>query len=136
MSYFSIPKLLRQALLANPTLATAIAGRLHYQEIPQPSEFPHVWYTRNGRDKETDIDNSETLRIERYTFEIVSDKDAETIVGKIIETLEAFEGEAGAELVQLVEVEDADDDYTFQSIGEELPDYVHALQVAVYILPL
>ncbi|QDV26742.1 DUF3168 domain-containing protein [Aureliella helgolandensis] len=136
MAYFAIPKLLRQTLLANPTLATALAGRLHYQEIPQTSNFPHVWYTRSGRDKETDIANEETLRIERYTFEIASDQDAETTVGQIIETLEAFEGEAGDELVQLVEVEDADDDYIFQSIGEELPSYLHALQVAVFVLPL
>lgn len=134
MSWFDLPKALRTALLASPAIAEAVGSRLHYQELPQSSDYPHVWFTRSSRDEENCVDGSPELIVERFSFEIVSDSDAETLVDALVDTLAEFEGDVGDKYVQLVEVEDADDDYLYQSIGEGDPDYLHALRVAVYVL--
>ncbi len=132
MSWFDLPKELRSRLLAVPAIADAIDQRLHYQELPQASAYPHVWFTRSSRDETNCIDGSPELIVERFSFEIVSDSDAETLVDALVDTLTEFEGDVGDKYIQLVEVEDADDDYIFQSVGEGEPDYLHALRVAVY----
>jgi hypothetical protein len=138
MSWFDLPKALRTALLAVPAisdaLGTDVESRLHYQELPQSSAYPHVWFSRSGRDESKFVDGSDEMRVERFSFEVVSDSDAETLVDAIVDTLTVYEGNVGFKYVQLVEVEDADDDYIFQSIGEGEPDYLHALRVAVYVL--
>lgn len=132
MAWFDLPKALRAELLAVPVVSSAIAGKIHYQELPQSSDYPHVWFARSSRDSTKCVDGSEEMTVERFTFEIVSDRDAEGLIDALVATLEAFEGDVGGRDVQLVEVEDADDDYVFQSIGEGEPDYLHALNVAVY----
>jgi hypothetical protein len=132
MTWFDLPKALRAELLDVPEIVDAIADRLHYQEIPQSSDYPHVWFTRSSRDRNRFVDGSEEMTVERFTFEIASDSDCEELIDALVATLEGFEGDVGGRDVQLVEVEDADDDYVFQSIGEAEPDYLHALDVAVY----
>lgn len=132
MSWFDLPKELRSQLLAVPAIAAAVGDRVHYQELPQSSQYPHVWFTRSSRDESKCVDGSPELTIERFNFEVVSDADAEAVIDALVETLTAFEGDVGDRYVQLVEVEDADDDYVFQSVGEGEPDYLHALRVAVY----
>lgn len=134
MSWFDLPKAIRTALLAVPAIADAVDNRLHYQELPQASQYPHVWFTRSSVDKSNFVDGSEEMTVERFSLEVVSDSDVESLIDALVETLSEFEGEVGDRYVQLVEVEDADDDYIFQSVGEGEPDYLHALRVAVYAL--
>lgn len=136
MSWFDLPKAIRERLQADPTLADTIEDRVHYQELPAQSVYPHIWFARTGRNRERLLDDSEEFSIERFALEIVSNADCEEIVDAVVEQIEGFEGNYAGRFVQLVEVEDADDDYQFQSIGEDLPDYVHALQIAVYATPL
>lgn len=132
MAWFDIPKAIRARLLADETLSPLVLTRVHYQELPQSSDLPHVWFTRNGRQKTDLIDGTEEMTIERFSFEVVSDRDAESVVDALVASLESFEGIVAGRDVQLVEVDDANDDYIFQSVGEGEPDYLHALQVAVY----
>lgn len=134
MSWFDLPKALRTALLASPEVSSMVGSRLHYQELPQSSEYPHIWFARSSRDATNCMDGSPELTVERFSFEIVSDVDAESLVDALVDTLTDFEGNVGDKYVQLIEVEDADDDYIFQSIGESEPDYLHALRVAAYVL--
>lgn len=136
MSWFDLPKTLRTRLTQNATIADEVQGRIHYQELPPESTYPHIWFARSSRDRDRTLDNEEEMVVERFSLEIVSDSDCEEIVDGVVESLEAFEGQYGTRIVQLVEIEDADDDYQFQSIGDDLPDYVHALQIAVYAVPL
>lgn len=132
MAWFDIPKAIRARLLADDTLAPLVATRVHYQELPQSSDFPHVWFTRSGRQKDECLDGTEEMTIEQFSFEIVSDEDAEAVIDALVASLESFTGDVEGRDVQLVEINDANDDYIFQSVGESEPDYLHALQVAVY----
>lgn len=132
MAWFAIPKAIRAALLADVQLVELVANRVHYQEIPQDSEFPHVWFTRTSRDRSEFLDGNEELTVERFAFEVCSDRDCEAVIDRLVAVLEAFEGQVETRDVQRVDVDDADDDYIFKSVGEGEPDYLHALQVAVY----
>lgn len=136
MSWFDVPKELRTALLAEQDITDQVGSRVHYQELPQSSDYPHVWFTRTSRERDRGLSGDAEMTVERFSLEVVSDHDAEIILDSIVSTMEAFEGECGDYFVQLVEVEDADDDYIFQSVGEGEPDYLHAVDIAVYVLPL
>lgn len=132
MAWFDIPKAMRAALLADGQLSAIVGQRVHYQEIPSESEFPHVWFTRTGRDRSDVLDGTEEMTVERFSFEVVSDVDCEAVIDRMVEVLEGFVGQVEDRDVQLVSVDDADDDYIFKSVGEGEPDYLHALQVTVY----
>lgn len=131
MAWFDIPKAMRARLLANVSLQNALAERIHYQEIPQNSEFPHVWFTRTGRDEDDALEGGHLVE-ERFAIEIASNSDVEAIIDAIFEELSSWTGDVSGKDVQLVDVEDADDDYIFRSIGEAEPVFLHALQVVVY----
>ncbi len=80
-------------------------------------------------------DASDGLLAERYVVEIVGDKSEETLVDAIVEVLEGIEDvTVGDRMIQLVQVDDADDQYVFVSTGEGQPKFLHALQVVVLIL--
>jgi hypothetical protein len=132
MAWFDIPKAMRAALLADSQLVAIVGERVHYQEIPSESEYPHVWFTRTGRDRTDFLDGEEEMTVERFSFEVVSDRDCEAVIDRLVEVLEAFIGQVEDRDVQMVSVDDADDDYIFKSVGEGEPDYLHALQVTVY----
>lgn len=132
MAWFDIPKAMRAALVADSQLTALVADRIHYQELPQTSVYPHVWFTLSSRNRDELLDGSEEMTSRRFAFEVVSDGDAEEIIDRIVVILKAFEGQHGSQDVQLVQIDDANDDYIFQSVGEGEPDYLHALQVAVY----
>lgn len=132
MAWFDLPKAMRAALVADSQLTAIVNDRIHYQELPQTSVYPHVWFTRTSRNRDELLDGSEEMTISRFSFEIVSDGDAEAIIDRIVATMKAFEGQHGGQDVQLVQVDDGEDDYIFQSVGEGEPDYLHVLQVAVY----
>ncbi len=132
MGWFDIPNAIRAALIADTQLNTLVANRIHYQEIPTESQYPHIWFARTGREQDDLLDASEEMTQERFSFEIVGQADCESVVDRVIAVLNQFEGQVGARDVQLVDIDDADDDYLFKSIGEGEPDYLHALQVTIF----
>lgn len=132
MSWFDVPKGIRERLLADSALTALVDDRIHYQELPQGSVFPHVWFTRTGRQQDNLLDASEEMTVETFSFEIVGDTDCEAIVDRLIELLGQLEGQFGSQDVQLVDISDADDNYVFQSVGEGEPNYLHAIQIEVY----
>jgi hypothetical protein len=131
MAWFDIPKAMRAKLLANTTLQSEVGQRIHYQEIPQASEWPHVWFTRTSRNEDDALEGGH-LVTERFAIEIASNTDSEAIIDAIFAELSEWRGDVSGKDIQLVDVEDADDDYIFRSIGEGEPTFLHALQVVVY----
>lgn len=108
----------------------------HYQAIPDTA-LPYAWFHRSGVDKERDANGNVCNRTDRFAFEIIARDDVEASLDAFELLLEAIEDhELGDWLIQFVEVDDADDDYQFQSIGENQPDFVHAYEVVVYSVPL
>lgn len=132
MAWFALPKAMRAALVADSQLTALVGDRIHYQELPQTSIFPHVWFTRTSRNRDELLDGSEEMTLERFAFEVVSEGDAEAIIDRLVAVMKGFEGQHDAIDVQLVQIDDGEDDYIFQSVGEGEPDYLHVLQVAVY----
>ncbi len=69
---------------------------------------------------------------ERFAVEIAGNEDVEAIIDAIFTELTGWSGDVSGKDIQLVDIEDADDDYVFRSIGEGEPTFLHALQVVVY----
>lgn len=132
MGWFDVPKGIRALLAADTQLTNLVAGRVHYQELPQASEYPHIWFTRTGRNQDNLLDGSEEMTVETYAIEIVGDSDCESIVDRVIQLLGTLDGQVGQADVQFVDITDADDSYVFQSVGEGEPNYLHAIQVEVH----
>lgn len=132
MAWFDIPKAMRARLLATTAVTDVVASRVHYQELPQESVYPHVWFTRTSRDEDDALEGGHLVQ-ERFAIEIVGLEDMEGLVDAIFGQLEPWrETLGGGQEIQLVDIEDADDDYVFRSVGEGDPTYLHALSVVVY----
>ena len=133
MSWFSASNLIKNTLAAVPAISSRVANRIHYQVLPQESQLPHIWFTRSSR--ETDDCLSEPgLLTERYILEICAITNEEALVDAVVSTLEALEGTVDGRSLQLVEVEDAGDEYLFRSLGDDDADFLFALNVTLYIL--
>lgn len=132
--WLQLPTAIRARLLTDATVAAAIGERLHYQELPQDSAFPHVWFRRQGNVSDQFLDWDEIgLVTDRYVMEICADQDASELVDAIINSLRAWKNvQIDDRYLQFVEVEDADDDYVFLTGGASEADYLHALQIVCY----
>ena len=131
MSYSTIPKLLRLALNANSEITEKIAGRVHYQQLPQKSIYPHLYIARSGRDTDGMIDGEDGIVTERYIVELVAsafDSDLCDAVQDVLSNLEcSYEGVT----VHLIDLEDVDDNYVFKSADSDAL-FLHGFKIAVY----
>lgn len=132
MTWYRLPELLRAHLLEDLTIAEAVGERVHYQTIPDDTDPPWVWFSMNGRQNGEELGGGDGIREVRYSFEVVA-TDPPVWLDYLVAALEAFEVEEAGLVVQLVEVEDADDDYVFRSVGEGDAEFLHALTVVCYV---
>lgn len=132
MSYSTIPKLLRLALNENSVITEKVAGRVHYQQLPQKSVYPHLYVARSSRDTDGLIDGEDDVVIERYVVELVAnsfDADLCDAVQSVLGNLEcSYEGS----IVHLVDLEDVDDNYVFKSADSDAL-FIHGFRIAVYL---
>ncbi len=133
MSWFAASRLIKDTLAAVPAISSRVGNRIHYQLLPSVSELPHIWFTRSSR--ETDDCLSEPgLLTERYILEICATTNEEALVDAVVESLEALVGTVDGRRLQLVEVDDAGDEYVFVSLGDDDANFLFALNVTLYIL--
>lgn len=120
------------ALAENTTVAEKVSDRIHYQQLPQKSVYPHIYLARNGRDTEALVSGEDGIVIERYIAELVTatrfDEALCDAVQSVLTTLEcSYEGVT----VHLTELEDVDDNYVFKSADSDAL-FLHGFRVAVY----
>lgn len=132
MSYSTIPKLLVLALNTNSEISSKVSNRIHYQQLPQKSVYPHLYLARSSRDVEGLIDGEDDVVVERYVVELVAnyfDTDLCDAVQQVLSDLEcSYEGVT----VHLVDLEDVDDNYVFKSADSDAL-FIHGFRIAVYL---
>jgi hypothetical protein len=134
MAWNDVARKLREELLGNSTISTAVGNRVHYQILPEGSVYPHIWFTREGTSQEDSLDGDSGLTTVDFTFEVISDTNAEALVDAIVDALKPIEGDiTGGEYISLVDLTDADDGYLFKSAGDDIPAFMHALRVTVFL---
>lgn len=131
MSYSTIPKLLRMALNDNSVVTEKIAGRIHYQQIPQKSTYPHLYIARSSRDTDGLIDGEDGIVIERHVIELVATAFDSDLCDAVQEVLENLECSLEGVTVHCVELEDVDDNYVFKSADSDAL-FLHGFKIAVY----
>jgi hypothetical protein len=116
--------------IAAPQLAK-ITGKIHYQTIPQESDYPHVFITRQGQSGEQTLDGYDGDATERFVVEIVLtafDDDLITAIGDVLD----FRGGDPTSGIFTSELEDVSDDYVFQS-GDGDALYLHGFVLTLYL---
>ncbi len=118
--------------IAAPQLAK-IAGRIHYQTIPQESVYPHVFITRQGQSVEQTLDGYDGDNTERFIVEIVLESFDDDLITAIRDVVDFRDGLAidGATIFTS-ELEDVSDDYVFQS-GDGDALYLHGFVLTLYL---
>ena len=131
MSYSTIPKLLTLAINSNVEANAVLAGRVHYQYVPQKSVYPHIYFERSGRDTEDLLSGGDGIVIERYTLELATTNFDGDLCDVIQSTLENLECTYEGTTVHCVELEDVDANYVFKSADSDAL-FLHGFRIAVY----
>jgi hypothetical protein len=131
VSLSTIPKVIREAIRNDSVLLNLLAGRIHYQTLPQKSVYPHVYYSLQSRDHDDVLDVGEKgKQTNRYIMEVVAEVYNETLITRLQDALEAIEGTKDGIDIHVVEVSDLDDQYEFKSAdGDAL--FLHGFTVEV-----
>jgi hypothetical protein len=131
MSYSTVPDLITDTLRANSTIQTKCASRIHYQTIPQSSQYPHIYCARQGQFSDGNVDGSRGTITDRFVIEIVA-RFYDPILCEAVQSALTWDGfqTSGLE-VFLSEIEDVNDDYVFKSADSDAL-FLHGFVVTVY----
>jgi hypothetical protein len=119
------------ALNNNTTIAEKVAGRIHYQYLPQKSVYPHLYISRSSRDTDGTIDGEDGIVVERYIVELVAKDYDESLCDSVQEVLSNLECSLERVTVHLVDMEDVADNYVFTSADSDAL-FIHGFKPAVY----
>lgn len=132
VAHSTIPDLLIDAIKANATLLAAIGQRVHYQTIPQSSQYPHVYLARTSRDTEDFLDGSDGPTEDSFVVEFVAEAFDGALCSELYDVLSSLEGQMpDGTWIYCTDVLDTDDNYVFKSADSDAL-FLHAFQVTVY----
>lgn len=132
VAHSAIPDLLIDAIRANATLLAALGKRVHYQTIPQSSDYPHVYIARDGRVTEDFLDGSDGPTEDSFVIEFVAEAYNGTLCSELYDSISQLEGQMpGGPWVFCTDVTDVDDNYVFKSADSDAL-FLHAFRVTVY----
>ena len=132
MSHATIPNLIRDRLLSVPTIANKLGPRIHYQHIPQSSQYPHLFFSRRGSSNEPTMDSLGIIR-DRFIVEVVTKTFDDELITTVVESLQ-FEGiQLNSMCVATSDLEEADDDYVFESAAGDSALCMHAFVLTLYL---
>lgn len=132
MSHATLPDLIRERLKSIPEIHQKIAGRIHYQQIPQSSIYPHIWFARRGSNTDDLMDSDGILR-DRYVVELVTKTFDDQLVTAVIDALQ-FDGVALPSMtVATSDLDEVDDEYAFESGNGDSALCMHAFVLTLYV---
>jgi hypothetical protein len=132
MTHASVPTLIIERLKANVTLAAKIGDRIHYQAIPQDSQLPHIYFTRQDEQNESLIDGSAGVTEDRYVFELVAETFDDELVSALIESVQ-FDGfDWNGLTIFMSDISSVSDDYLFRSAKSDA-DFMHGCVLTIYL---
>lgn len=132
MSHATLPDFLISSLRANTEVSAKCATRIHYQTVPQSSIYPHIYLARQGSSRERNLDGEPGTETERFVVEIVAETFDDDLCTAVRDALEFDGGQYPDFTVFMTEIEDVNDDYTFQSADSDAL-FLHAYVVTVYV---
>ena len=111
-----------------------VSGRCHYNEVPQVSMRPHIWYQRQSHEYVGALDGDSGVREVRFDVECnsTSVSEAYDLADKVKDRLNFHSGSFGNATAQGVFVEDHDDDYIPKNNDADEGVHVAAMSVAIH----
>ena len=132
MSHATLPDFLISALKADTVIVNKVANRIHYQTVPQTSQYPHIYLARQGSNRDRLLNGEPGVETERFIVEIVAETFDADLCTAVRDALEFDGGQYSTYAIYMTDSEDVNDDYTFQSADSDAL-FLHAYVVTVYV---
>ncbi len=133
MSYATVPDFVRQRLLATSGITDKVGNRVHYQQIPQSSKYPHIWFTRRGSFQEKMLDADGILE-DRFVIEVLTPEFDEGFCTALVEALDIDGVQLENMLLATSDLSEMDDDYQFESASGDAALCMHAFVLTIYVI--
>lgn len=130
MAWSTIPGEICRRFRMVDDITDRVGERIHYQELPQSSTYPHIWFEKTGSESDDMLEGLGPA-VERYMVEIIGDEFDTDLVDAVVGTLRNLDGPIGTGVVFVTHIDDADDDYLFKSTESDKL-FMQALRVSVY----
>lgn len=112
-----------------------IDGKIHYQVLPQESDYPHVYITRQGQSGGQTLDGLDDNNTESFVIEVVSGDSAvdDDLITAIGDCLDWRDGAAYDDITVFTsDLDDVSDDYVFQS-GDGDALFINGFVLTLYL---
>lgn len=108
-----MPEDLRTLVLGTTPVSGLVGTRVHYNQVPQPTGKPHIWFRVSSDNEELTMDRVGGLHEAFVDMECVgtSESSAQAVADAVKSRLHGFKGSMGNVTAQGVFVRDKDDDY-------------------------
>lgn len=126
---------LKTYVVADSTGVNAtISGRMHFNQLPQDSSRPHIWYRTASDRVDLTLDKTGGLHEARYDLECIatSASVAQSLADAVKSRLHGVQATVGNSKAQGIFVEDADDSYEPQGNGADAGLHVVALDIRAF----
>lgn len=113
---------MRTFLLADASIAAAVATRVSYNHVPQDKDVPYIFFQQAGATDDIALgDSAGTPTRPRYAVECWADRPADAIDLKnlVQARLHKHRGTFGDTTVKGIFAEDVDDNYVFRGNGSD-----------------
>lgn len=128
----TIPEAIKAWLVADATINASLAGRVHYQYVPESSDGSRIWFSLANRDEFEGLEQDpDDPAIYTFDVELVGEAFGHSLIELVRRRLIALDATYEGVNFQGVFVEDADDSYIYKSVGEEDPIFSYALQITL-----
>ena len=132
MSHSSVPQMIIDLLKANAIIADKVSDRIHYQTLPQSSQYPHIYFARQNEDSETLLDGSSGTTEDSYVFELIDVAFDDELVTAIKEAIEYDGFDYGGLTIFTSNITSVSDDYLFRSADSDAL-FMNALVLTIYL---
>lgn len=132
MTHATLPDFLISAMRADADVSSKVGNRIHYQTVPQSSVYPHIYIARQGSNRERNLGGEPGVETERFVVEIVAETFDDELCTAVRDALEFDGGQYPDFTVFMTEIEDVNDDYTFQSADSDAL-FLHGYVVTAYV---
>jgi hypothetical protein len=107
------PEDIRTCILASTAVSSLVGTRCHYNQLPQASAYPHVWFRIASDTEERTLDGTGGLHEAAADLECVgsSESSAQNVADAVKSRLDGYKGSMGNMTCQAAFLRDKDDDY-------------------------
>lgn len=109
----TMPEDLLSYIAGSTSVTALVSTRIHYNQLPETSEYPHIWFKTTTDNEELTMDGTGGLHEAFVDMECAarSESQAQAIADVLKPRLHGYKGTMGSSTAQGIFVSDKDDEY-------------------------